>query len=118
MGSGPGSGLQYALHQNQDSLAQALAVIGRLSDWPLAEAGQLEPGASYRVDFRFKLDLALLPRPFQLEMNARSDWNLELTRSIDVPAAPGVVVVGEANAPEGVPLASPSVSANPTGKSP
>lgn len=118
MGAGPGSGLQYALHQNQDSLAQALAVIGRLSDWPLADAGQLEPDASYRVDFRFKLDLALLPRPFQLEMNARSDWNLELTRRIEVPATPGVVVVvGEGSPPERLPEASPPVSANPTGKS-
>lgn len=84
-GSGPGGGLQYALHQNHASLSQAMAVISRLSSWPVAEASRLEAGGSYRVEFRFKLDMALLPRPFQLDMNAQSDWHLDLAQSLEVP---------------------------------
>lgn len=83
--AGAGVGLQYALHQNHDSLTQALGSITRLSNWPLAEAGQLAAGEQHRVEFRFKLDMALLPRPFQLGSNARSDWNLDLQQSVAVP---------------------------------
>lgn len=94
-GSGPGAGLQYALHQNHASLSRALSTISRQSDWQLAEASRLEAGASYRVDYRFKLDMALLPRPFQLGMNAQTDWNLDLRHSLGVPAQ---VVVDKAAA--------------------
>lgn len=84
-GAGPGAGLQYALHQNHASLAQAMRTITRMADWQLAEPSRLEAGVAYRVDFRFKLDMALLPRPFQLGMNAQTDWNLDLAQSLAVP---------------------------------
>jgi len=85
-GVGPGSALQYALHQNHDSLAQAMATITRISGWQVAEAARLEPGGGHRLEFRFKLDMALLPRPFQLDMNAQTDWNLDLRRTLAVPS--------------------------------
>lgn len=85
-GSGPGVGFQYALHQNHPSLAQAMTTITRLADWPLVEASRLDPDGNYRVEYRFKLDMALLPRPFQLGMNAQTDWNLDLRQSLLVPA--------------------------------
>lgn len=85
-GVGPGSALQYALHQNHDSLAQAMATITRISGWQVAEAARLEPGVTHRLEFRFKLDMALLPRPFQLDMNAQTDWNLDLRRTLAVPS--------------------------------
>ena len=119
--AGAGVGLQYALHQNHDSLTQALGSITRLSNWPLAEAVQLAAGEAHWVDFRFKLDMALLPRPFQLGSNARSDWNLDIRRSLDVPeqiteeppeapgavgAAPDVTPPGKASSGNGISVGS------------
>lgn len=119
--AGAGVGLQYALHQNHDSLTQALGSITRLSNWPLAEAAQLVAGEAHWVDFRFKLDMALLPRPFQLGSNARSDWNLDIRRSLDVPeqiteeppeapgavgAAPDVTPPGKASSGNGISVGS------------
>ncbi|MBY0466190.1 MAG: DUF4390 domain-containing protein, partial [Burkholderiales bacterium] len=84
-GSGPGGALQYALHQNHDSLESALSSITKLSGWQVAEAGRLDAESDLVLDFRFKLDLALLPRPFQLGMNAQNEWNLDVRRRIGVP---------------------------------
>lgn len=113
-GSGPGVGLQYALHQNHASLAQALATITRQSDWTLAEASRLEAGAAYRVDYRFKLDMALLPRPFQLGMNAQTDWNLDLRHSLDVPAQVSIDKAGADKDPD----PSGAGGGTPSGKTP
>jgi len=84
-GAGPGGGLQYALHQNHDNLNAALASITRLANWQVAEATRVEGESDLVLDFRFRLDLALLPRPFQLGTNAQSEWNLDLRRRLAVP---------------------------------
>ena len=84
-GSGPGGALQYALHQNHDSLADALFFITKLSGWQVAEATRIDGESGLVLDFRFKLDLALLPRPFQLGMNAQNEWNLDVRRRVAVP---------------------------------
>lgn len=86
-GNGPGGALQYALHQNHDSLAAALATITRLSGWQVAEAGRIEGETDLVLDFRFRLDLALLPRPFQLGMNAKNEWSLDVRQRTTVPDA-------------------------------
>lgn len=88
MASGAGPGLQYALHQNHASLADAMAVVTRLSSWSVADLSQLAPDANHRLEFRFKLDMALLPRPFQLSLSGQSDWNLDLHQTVPVPALP------------------------------
>lgn len=82
-----GSGLQYALHQNFDSLAEALASVGRVSRWKLSDAGRLEPDSDERVEWSFRLDLSLLPRPFQIGMGNQPEWVIEVQRRIDVPRA-------------------------------
>ena len=84
-GSGPATSQQYALHQNYDSLAQAMAAVTRVSRWKIADAARVEMGVDHYLEFQFKLDLALLPRPFQLGMNAQADWNIEVKRSVPVP---------------------------------
>lgn len=88
VGGTGGAGLQYALHQNHDTLEDALAAIGRVSRWRLAEAGQLEPGAEHHVVFDFRLDLTLLPRPFQIGLGSQAEWSMQLTQELPVPAAP------------------------------
>lgn len=83
--SGGGAGLQYALHQNHDSLAEALASIGRLYRWRLAEANALQEDEDHRVELAFRLDLTLLPRPFQIGVANESDWRVTFEQRLRVP---------------------------------
>mgnify|MGYP006172940205 CR=1 FL=1 len=77
--------LQYALHQNFESLDEVLAVVGRVSSWVIADAARLDDGAQHRVEWRFSLDLSLLPRPFQIGMANQPEWLIEVQRSFDLP---------------------------------
>lgn len=65
-----------ALHQNFSSLAEALHLLARLRDWPVAERGVLRPGESYQAAFRLRLDLAQLPKPIQITAIGARDWSL------------------------------------------
>jgi len=118
-GSGPGGALQYALHQNHDSLAAALSSITKLSGWEVAEAARLDGESNLVLEFRFKLDLALLPRPFQMGMNAQSEWNLDVRRRMVVPevsvAIPVPVDAAADNKPDAVPS---SAAQGAVGKAP
>lgn len=86
------SGLRATLNQNYDTLPEALSAIQRLARWKIAEATEVEPGASYTLDLNFRLDLSQLPRPFQIGMAGQREWaiaaqfkdRLQLT-----PATPG-----------------------------
>jgi len=99
-GSG-GANLQYALHQNFDNLADALAVIGRVTRWRLIEEPALEAGARHRVEWRMQLELSLLPRPFQIGVANQPAWDVAVTRRLRVPdtaeetVAPDVASTGE-----------------------
>ncbi|MEZ5703257.1 MAG: DUF4390 domain-containing protein [Burkholderiaceae bacterium] len=79
-----GLGLTYALHQSFDTLDAALAVVGRVAGWQVADASQLSDG-DLRVEWQFDLDLALLPRPFQLGMASDPDWRISVQQRLDVP---------------------------------
>jgi hypothetical protein len=79
VGSG-GSGIGLALSQNFDNLAEALATLQRISHWKVAEGAELDPEAVYSVDFRFRLDLSQLPRPFQIGALGQSDWTISANR--------------------------------------
>ena len=76
--SGPAvsSGVGLALNQSFDTLAQALSAIKRIAKWKIADAGDLDPAGKYKLDFRFKLDLSQLPRPFQIGALGQSDWDI------------------------------------------
>jgi Domain of unknown function (DUF4390) len=84
-GAGPGGMLEYALHQNHASLAAALSAMSRQNQWLVADAGQLPTEGVLWVDFRFSLDAALLPRPFQFGAGA-GGWGLDVRRRVTVPA--------------------------------
>jgi hypothetical protein len=84
-GAGPGGTLQYALHQNHATLSKALAAISRVAGWDVAESAQVDGEKGLLLDFRFWLDPALLPRPFQLGVNTRNDWGVDLRRRLEVP---------------------------------
>jgi hypothetical protein len=82
-----GAGLQYALHQNFDDLGNALAGVRRVLRWRIADAADLAPGGDQRVELAFRLDLTLLPRPFQIGMANQPEWQVNFQRRIDVPSA-------------------------------
>ena len=74
-----------ALDQTFDTREEALAAVQRISHWKIAEAGEVDPDARYNVDFRFRLDVSQLPRPFQIGAVGQSDWNI----AADAQPAPG-----------------------------
>ncbi len=106
--SGAG-GLRYALHQNFDQLEDVLAVIGRVARWPIADAAQMNHDDRFRVEWSFRLELSLLPRPFQIGMANDPDWTIGVERELDAPAA---VINHDALAAPAVPVA-PAVPAVP-----
>ena len=70
------------LSQNFDTLAQALAAIKRVSKWKFADAADLDASAKYKLEFRFRLDLAQLPRPFQIGAIGQSDWDISASQLV------------------------------------
>ena len=75
-GTAASNGVGLALNQSYDTLAQALSAIKRISKWRIADAADLDSGVKYRLDFRFRLDLSQLPRPFQIGAFGQSDWDI------------------------------------------
>ena len=65
-----------ALHQNFDTLNDALALMGRLRRRFLADADMLDAGKVYEAAVRMRLDVTQLPKPFQINALASRDWNL------------------------------------------
>ena len=72
------TGLGLALNQNFETLADALAAVQRLSRWKIADLAQIDLNQSHLVEFRFRLDLSELPRPFQIGMLGQNDWNISV----------------------------------------
>jgi hypothetical protein len=75
---GPGES-GAALAQTFDSLEEALGVIRRVAGWRIADVHELEPGSRHRLEFRFRLDTAQLPRPLQIGTLGESDWTLAVS---------------------------------------
>jgi uncharacterized protein DUF4390 len=65
-----------ALHQNFDSLSEALALLGHMSPRFVSDADLLDRGSVYEAAIRMRLDLSQLPKPFQINAIASRDWNL------------------------------------------
>ena len=72
------TGAGLALSQNFDTLAQALVAIKRIAKWKIADVSDLDASTKYKLDFRFKLDLGQLPRPFQIGAIGQSDWDISV----------------------------------------
>ncbi len=68
--------LGLALNQNFDTLPEALAAVQRISRWKIAESVDLDGESRQRVEFRYRLDLSQLPRPFQIGVLGQADWNI------------------------------------------
>ncbi len=67
-------GVLGSLQQNFSTLDDALSLMRRPSRWLAAEKGMLKAGETYTVSVRMGLDLAHLPKPFQVHALNNSDW--------------------------------------------
>lgn len=70
-----------ALGQSFETRDEALAAVQHISRWKIAELSDLDPDARYSVDYRFRLDVSQLPRPFQIGAVGHADWNISAGRS-------------------------------------
>jgi hypothetical protein len=82
------TGLRASFSQNYDTLDDALASIQRFSRWRIADAAEVESGIRHNVDFRFRLDLSQLPRPFQIGVAGQKDWAINVETNRDLIAEP------------------------------
>lgn len=69
------------LGQTFDSQDEALAAVQRISRWKIADASEIDPEARHNVDFRFRLDVSQLPRPFQIGAVGHADWSISASRN-------------------------------------
>ena len=71
-----------ALGQSYATLSDAMAVISRVSGWPLADGGQLDGDQRYYLEFSYRLDPTQLPQPLQIGLG--NDWSLGIARTVRV----------------------------------
>jgi hypothetical protein len=65
-----------SLHQNFDSLEDALAVLGRVRQRAGFGKDDVHSGSIYSAALRLRLDTSLLPKPLQIDALGSRDWNL------------------------------------------
>ncbi len=68
------------LSQNYNSREEAFAAISRTSRWKIAEPGQVPEGSRHYLEFSYRLDTSLLPRPMQIGIGGQADWNYAVQR--------------------------------------
>ena len=62
------------LHQNFETLAEALEVMSRVRRRQEVEAGTFRSGETYKAGVRMRLDTSQLPKPFQLTAVGTREW--------------------------------------------
>jgi hypothetical protein len=65
-----------ALHQNFESLAEALGVLGRVRYATAVRIEEIDLDTVYLAALRLRLDIARLPKPLQIGALASNDWSL------------------------------------------
>jgi hypothetical protein len=76
------AGLGVTLNQNFDNLTDALAAVQRITRWKIADVSEFEADGKHNIDFRFRLDVSQLPRPFQIGSIGQSDWSIAVQRNL------------------------------------
>jgi len=59
-----------------DSLEEVERLISRVTSRPVARASDFQRGARYEAAVRLRLDVAQLPKPFQVDALASREWQL------------------------------------------
>ena len=73
------------------TLAEALAVLGRIEHWQVLERGALVAGRPYLARIRLRMDSSQLAKPLRLSAMASDTWELEsnwIEWQFDAPPAP------------------------------
>ena len=65
------------IHQSFATLDEALTMVRRPNRWLVADQNELQPGQTYDVTLRIQLDVAQLPKPFQVHALNSNDWKLD-----------------------------------------
>src|SRR3954451_4829728 len=65
-----------APYQNFGTLKEVLHALGRVRNRPIIANFELKPDTEYTVELRMWLDIAALPKPFQVETLSSKDWDL------------------------------------------
>jgi hypothetical protein len=65
------------LGQQLNSLEEVEHQLSRVVSRPVAQLDQLTRGTRYDAGVRLRLDIALLPKPFQINALASRDWSLQ-----------------------------------------
>jgi hypothetical protein len=83
VGSGAGEFSSGAsLSQSFEQMADAMAVVRRISRWKIAEGGEIDADSRHSIDFRFRLDTSQLPRPMQIGITGNADWSIAVQRNV------------------------------------
>ena len=65
------------LGQQFDSLDEVERLLSRVVSRPVVRKDALSPGERYEAAVRLRLDVAQLPKPFQINALASRDWSLQ-----------------------------------------
>jgi uncharacterized protein DUF4390 len=68
------------LSQNYPTRDDALFALSRSTRWKIADPAQIEDGHHY-LEFNYRLDTTLLPRPMQIGISGQPDWQLSVKRT-------------------------------------
>jgi len=64
------------LNQSYDTLAEAVGAVRRMTRWKIAEPGQIDDSVRPYLEFSYRLDTTLLPRPMQIGIGGQPDWTV------------------------------------------
>ncbi|MBI3147867.1 MAG: DUF4390 domain-containing protein [Betaproteobacteria bacterium] len=64
-------------NQNVGSLEDVVRLLSRVRGRPVVDRAALQAGVNYQAAVRFRLDVAQMPKPFQLSALGSRDWNMQ-----------------------------------------
>ena len=76
-GGGAENAQGLSLNQSFETLAEALAAVRQVSQWKVADLAETDLTSKIKLQFRFRLDLSQLPRPFQIGAIGQSEWDIQ-----------------------------------------
>jgi hypothetical protein len=74
-----GQGLGVALSSSFETLQDAVQAMQRIVRWRIGRTADLLSSGSAILQLRFRIDLSHFPRPLQIGVLGRADWNLLVT---------------------------------------
>ena len=75
-------GLASSLSQTFETLPEAMAAIRRTVNWKLADLSDIDADQKLTLNFKFRLDVSQLPRPFQMTAGSQAEWNLSTQKTL------------------------------------